>query len=221
MRKPFDPTLCFVVEPRLCQRHGIEATVDAAIRGGATAIEIRDPELDDELFAILAHDVVDIVGGRVPVLLCSRFHLVPEVEADGVHLGVYDIDPGRARALLGPDRYVGLSVMAMTHLDEALSAGADLDFITLGTFFSADEASPHLTPVSPAVATGILAMSPWPAMALGGVTLETVPRLAELPFAGVGAARAISQADDPAQAAQQLQETWADHRSRSSANGTS
>src|SRR6185436_2049189 len=101
------------------------ALAHAAIRGGATAVQLRAPELDDDALLPLAIElagacreagVLFVVNDRLEVALAS--------DAAGVHLGQSD-DPHDARRRLGAGRVLGVSVGDVDEAVTAERAGAD------------------------------------------------------------------------------------------------
>ena len=139
----------------------------------------------------LAGDVPVMVNDRVDVALA----LAPEGCA-GVHLGQDDLHPGAARALLGPDPWIGLS----THSAREVIAADDLDinYIGFGPVHATD--TKGYTRGLGAEAAWIAAeASPKPVFAIGGITPANADELERVGRAAVSAA--ILAADDPALAA--------------------
>ena len=92
------------------------------MQAGATLVQVRDPDADDDAFLAMARDVVETVRGTgVPVLLDDRVHLVAAAGADGAHVGQSDMPVAQARAILGPDPILGLSVETGEQLDWAVA----------------------------------------------------------------------------------------------------
>jgi thiamine-phosphate pyrophosphorylase len=122
--------------------------------------------------------------------------------ADGVHVGQDDLDPEQARAVIGPDRWVGVSTHNLEQFRKAAASSAD--YIAMGPIFqTSSKANPD-----PAVGTELLrrvrALTEKPIVAIGGITLE---RAAEVLGAGADSVAVISdilKAKDPAATAREF-----------------
>lgn len=97
---------------------------EAAVQGGAVALQLRDKRAPAHSLALasLYRDLVQAYGERVPVLMND--HLVaaqPMVGRPGVglHVGQDDDSPVRARAALGDDAMVGISTHDLDQVETA------------------------------------------------------------------------------------------------------
>ncbi len=189
--------LYFVLEAR---PHGEapDAVLDAALRGGVDVVQLRDKDLpDDELVraaepfrrACAAHGALFVLNDRPD--------LVDACGADGVHVGQEDVALAEARALVGPERIVGLSATTAAELT------GDPDYFGVGAIFG--------TPTKPESPPGGLELVraaaarlrvPW--FAIGGIELDNVAEVAAAGAPGVAVVRAIRDADDPEAAARAL-----------------
>ena len=113
----------------------LEDSVLAAVKGGVTLIQLRDKTGSDEEFLAQAARIQPILKAHnVPLIINDRLHLVKQAGADGVHLGQSDGDPAAARALLGNDKIIGLSITEHVPID---SVPCDvIDYIGLYPIFS-------------------------------------------------------------------------------------
>lgn len=103
-----DLRLYLVTDTVMTQRHGLHATIRAAVAGGATVVQLRDPDASDVEFVGLGRLAAAALRGTdVPLILNDRVHLVAEVGAQGAHVGPSDLDPEQARGILGPTAYLG------------------------------------------------------------------------------------------------------------------
>jgi thiamine-phosphate pyrophosphorylase len=179
------------------------AFLDAALRGGADLIQLRDKTLgDDELVAAAAvfRAAADAHGALF--VLNDRPDLVAACAADGVHVGQEDETPAAARAAVGPQRIVGRSTHAPFQADAA-DADEDVDYMAVGPV--------HATPTKPGrpaagleyVAYAARTVSkPW--FAIGGLDRETLPAAVEAGARRAVVVRAITEAADPEAAAREL-----------------
>jgi thiamine-phosphate pyrophosphorylase len=181
------------------------AFLDAALRGGADIVQLRDKTLDDAGLIAAARTfraAADAHGALF--VLNDRPDLVAACSADGVHVGQDDDTPAEARALVGPERIVGRSTHAPAQADAA-AADPDVDYLAVGPV--------HATPTKPGrPAAGLdyvayaarTVRKPW--FAIGGLDAHTLPAAVERGARRAVVVRAITEADDPERAAAALRE---------------
>jgi thiamine-phosphate pyrophosphorylase len=134
--------------------------------------------------------------GRVPFIVNDRIEIALACGADGVHLGTGDISASTARALIGRDRILGLSVSAFAQTGRRDIKMAD--YIGAGPVYR--------TPIRPgAKATGILMLKRLrlrgkPVMAIGGIDADRARALALEGFRSAAVIRSVCSARDPAAA---------------------
>lgn len=134
-------------------------------------------------------------------ILNDRPDLVPAIGADGVHVGQDDVAVTEARAAVGPDLIVGLSTHSPEQVDGA--AGTSADYIGVGPV--------HATPTKPGrPAVGLTLVryaaehATTPFFAIGGITPANVRVVRAAGAERIAVVRALTEADDPAQAARAL-----------------
>jgi thiamine-phosphate pyrophosphorylase len=181
------------------------AFLDAALRGGADLIQLRDKSLSDQELIEAAKTfraAADAHGALF--ILNDRPDLVEACDADGVHVGQDDGTPARAREAVGPDRIVGRSTHAPAQADAA-DADPDVDYIAVGPV--------HATPTKPGrPAAGLeyvkyaasTVSKPW--FAIGGLDAHTLPAAIDAGAKRAVVVRAITEAQDPEAAARELHE---------------
>ena len=173
--------------------------LDAALRGGVDVVPLRDKELGDEALVAAAepfraacaeHDALFVLNDRPD--------LVEACGADGVHVGRGDVPVGQARALIGPERLLGLS--ASTRAELADVAGADYVGVTaFATPTKEDAVAGGLELVRAAART---LTTPW--FAIGGIGLSNAAEIAAAGAPGIAVVRAVRDAADPEAAAREL-----------------
>jgi len=173
--------------------------LDAALRGGVDVVQLRDKELpDDELVRAAAPFRRACAEHGALFVLNDRPDLVEACGADGVHVGRDDTPVGEARALVGPDRIVGLSASTADELDDV--EGADYLGVTVyGTPTKTDAVGGGLDLVRAAAER---VRVPW--FAIGGIELDAIGEVVAAGARGVAVVRAIRDADDPEAAARAL-----------------
>lgn len=172
----------------------------AAIAGGATAIQLRAPELPDDQLLAVATEIADacrragvlfIVNDRVEVAIVSG--------ADGVHVG-QDDDLMDARRCLGPDRLLGVSVGTLTHVNHAERAGADY----LGVTVWATPTKPDAVPRGLEAFRDIAISTALPVVGIGGIFASNGTLVLDAGAAGLAVISAVAAAPDPIAATREL-----------------
>jgi len=173
--------------------------LDAALRGGVDIVQLRDKELTDEELVAAAEPfraACDAHGALF--VLNDRPDLVAACRADGVHVGRDDTPVEAARAHVGPERLVGLSVSTQAELGDV--EGADYVGVTAFATPTKRDAVPGGLELLGAAAETLTV--PW--FAIGGVERSTVADVVGAGAPGVAVVRAIRDANDPEAAARTL-----------------
>lgn len=100
--------------------------VEEAILGGVTIIQYREKKLQGEEKKQDAMKVQEICKKYgVPFLINDDVELALAIKADGVHLGQSDMDPLKAREILGPEAIIGVTAKTVEQATKAQQEGAD------------------------------------------------------------------------------------------------
>jgi thiamine-phosphate pyrophosphorylase len=178
--------------------HGEIAT--AAIEGGATAVQLRAPELDDERLLPLTAAIARMCGDAgVLFLVDDRVDVAVACEAAGAHVGQRD-DPGGARARLGPERVLGVSVGSAEEAERAAELGADY----LGVTVWSTSTKPEAEPIGLEGVRRVVQATPLPVVGIGGIDPTNARAVLDAGAAGVAVISAVAAADDPAEAVREL-----------------
>ena len=195
--------------PVLCLVAGADAplaALAAAVEGGADWLQLRERGLSRHALLSWVDDATAVARaaaarrhGDLRVLVNRRVDVALAAEADGVHLGFDALAPGRARALLGPGRLLGVSAHAVDEL--ATAAGAD--YAHLAPIFAplskpAERPPLGLGALAAARAAGV------PLLAQGGIDAGNAGAAVAAGASGVAVTGAVLGAADPAAAARAL-----------------
>lgn len=210
MSHPFDLSLYLVTDTTMCAPIGVAQTVREAVAGGATLVQLRDPDCSDEEFVRLGRELVDVLDGTgVPLLLNDRVHLVEVVGAQGVHVGQSDMPAQEARAVLGPQAILGLSV---TNARDLASAAAlpvgTVDYLGVGPLRATASKPDHAEPAGFARLSALARRSPVPTCAIGGVKAGDAAALKAAGLHGLAVISAICGQPDPQAATRDLARAW-------------
>lgn len=174
----------------------------AAIEGGATAIQLRAPDLDDPELLPLARDLATACrAAGVLLIVNDRVDVAVSAGADGAHVGQGDA-PAEARAALGPDRVLGISVRDAGQARAGEAAGADYLGVTVWSTATKPEAAAEgLDGVA-----AVTAATSLPVVGIGGVDAENAGRVIRAGAAGVAVISAVAAAPDPVRATRELRD---------------
>lgn len=202
MRPPLDLSLYLVTDSRLCRDRGVAATVAAAVRGGVTAVQLRDPHADARtLFALGRTIQAELAGTGVPLIVNDRLDVAVWLDADGVHLGQRDVSPVTARRRLGPHAYVGLSISRPEQLAHVPDA---VDHLGVGPVFEQYTKPDADAPLGLGGLAQIVRQSPLPCVAIGGISLSEAAAVRASGAAGIAVVSAVCGQPDPEAAARSL-----------------
>lgn len=176
--------------------------VEAVLKGGATMIQLREKHLDEEHFRREALALRDLCRRyEVPFLLNDAVDLAVETDADGVHVGQHDRPAAEVRAMIGLDKILGVSAQTVEQALAAQEAGAD--YLGVGAVFPTGTKE-DADAVSLDTLAAICRAVDIPVVAIGGITAENLPTLAQTGICGAAVVSALFAQADPEQAARRL-----------------
>lgn len=134
-KKNIDYTLYLCTDRELMSVETIEESVEQAITGGCTVVQLREKDCSSLDFYLLAGRVKEITDRYgVPLIINDRVDIAMAVDADGVHVGQSDLPTGLVRKMIGRDKILGVSAHNIAEAVEACRAGAD--YLGVGAIFS-------------------------------------------------------------------------------------
>jgi thiamine-phosphate pyrophosphorylase len=203
VRRLPDLALYLVTDPGLCAARGLLATVLAAVAGGAGVVQLRDKAADDAELTRLARALkAALAPVGVPLVVNDRVGVAVAAGADGLHIGQQDGDLHAARAAIGPEMLLGLSIE-----NAAQASGIDpaaVDYIGAGPVFDTGTKPDAAPALGLAGLAAVCRAAPVPAVAIGGIGPGNARAAVEAGAAGVAVVSAICAADDPRSAAARL-----------------
>lgn len=185
----------YAVTPDGADTPGLVAAVEAALAGGASALQYRNKSASRRLQAEQAAALAQVCRRfGVPLIINDHLDLAIEVDAAGVHLGEEDGPLAQARERLGSTKILGAS--CYTRLDSARRAqAAGADYVAFGSFFPSS-----VKPDAPRASLSLLREArrhlAVPVVAIGGITLQNAPDLIAAGAHGVAVITAVFGAPD-------------------------
>ena len=168
--------------------------VEEAIRGGATMIQLREKELDDEGFLQLALELKELCHRyQVPFIINDRVELALKIGADGVHVGQEDMKAQDVRALIGESMILGVTAKTVEQAVAAEKAGAD--YLGSGAVFGSATKTNAL-PLSREKLHEICCSVKIPVVAIGGIHRENILQLKDTGISGAAIVSGIFAAEN-------------------------
>lgn len=178
--------------------------VEKALKGGATFMQLREKNLDEASFLEEAKEIQALCKTYgVPFVVNDNVAIAKAIDADGVHVGQSDMEAGDVRAIIGPDKILGVSAQTVEQAKLAEERGAD--YLGVGAVFptgSKDDA----VEVDHQTLKAICRAVDIPVIAIGGITPENTGDLAESGICGIAVISAIFGQKDIETATRQLKE---------------
>ena len=192
-----------VTDRSLTRGRPLAQVVEAAVRGGATCVQLREKDLDTDDFlaqAVMLQRLLAPLG--IPLVINDNLEVALACGAAGVHLGQGDLSPEQARELLPPEVFIGWSVE--TAADVARSASMPVDYLGVSPVFATPTKTDTKTPWGLAGVRQVRAMTALPLVAIGGIHTGNAGDVLRAGADGLAVVSAICAADDPAAAAREL-----------------
>lgn len=168
--------------------------VELALKGGATMIQIREKDLDENTFLKEAEQIQSLCAKYcVPFIVNDNVELAVKIGADGVHVGQSDMAAKDVRALIGKDKILGVSAQTVKQALEAQKCGAD--YLGTGAVFptgSKDDAQVLGVQTLKEICSAVNI----PVVAIGGISKDNILELKKSGIAGVSVISAIFAQND-------------------------
>jgi thiamine-phosphate pyrophosphorylase len=199
----FNPTLYLVTDPDLAGARPLAEVVAAAVKGGATLVQLRDKEAGGRALLEQARSLkalLDPLG--VALIVNDRVDVAVAAGAAGCHVGQSDLPAAAARALLGPEPILGVSldrVEQIAEIDPEI-----VDYVAHGPFAATATKPDAGAPVGAAGLAAVRARTRLPLVAIGGIDDGNAGEAVRAGADGIAVVSAIVAAADPEAASRQL-----------------
>jgi thiamine-phosphate pyrophosphorylase len=153
----------------------VETVTRQLVQGGVDLIQLRAKKLSREEIAELGKIMRGATPEDGPLFILNDLpDLVPQIDADGIHVGQDDLPVATARAQAGPDALVGKSTHSLEQAIAAEREGAD--YIGVGPIY-ATPTKPDYVPVGLNLIRQVRERVHVPQFCIGGINESTLPEV--------------------------------------------
>lgn len=197
-----DYRLYLVTDRPLLQKRNFLQSIEQAIIGGVTFLQLREKSLPTLEFYRQAVQVKELAAKyNIPFVINDRLDIALAVDADGLHIGQDDMPLEVARRLLGPEKIIGVSAATVEEAMLAEQQGAD--YLGVGAVFATATKTDADT-VSLEELRRIKQRVGIPVVAIGGIQEGNVRQVMDTGIDGVSVVSAILGREDIQKASRQL-----------------
>lgn len=168
--------------------------IEDALKGGATMIQLREKNLDEEIFLEEAIQVRELCHKyNVPLIINDNIEVALKSGADGIHVGIEDAPVGEIRKRVSSDFIIGATCKTVEQAKIAEAAGAD--YMGVGAVFPSPTKTTAVR-ITNELLREIVSSVSIPAVAIGGIGYENVVEIKGSQVSGVAVVSAVFGAPD-------------------------
>ena len=189
-----DPPLLIVTDRRQARRP-LPEVIAAAVKAGCRWVSVREKDLPADEQALVVRSLIPIAraqGARLTVH--GDAALATAAGADGVHLPAGS-DPAAARALLGGQKLIGMSIHTVTEAERV--DPSSVDYVLAGPAFETASKPGYGPELGRKGLSAIARVARVPVLAIGGINTARIADLIAEGAAGVGVMGSVMRAPDP------------------------
>lgn len=199
--------LYVIVGPDATRGRPVVEVAEAALRGGANVLQLRDKTADRGEVLPIAVRLQELCRDHGALFFVNDdIALGFACDADGIHLGQTDLPVDVARRILAPGKLIGRSNNSREEIEESVSMG--VDYVAVGAVFPT-------TTVGKGARQAIgldgirqaRDLTTLPLVAIGGINESNVADVIQAGADCVAVISAVTMADDPEAAARRLVDT--------------
>ncbi len=198
-----DYSLYLVTDRDILNGRDLCRAVEESIKGGVTLVQLREKFIDDEKFLEIAKELQKVTKKyNIPLIINDNVKIAKIIDAEGVHIGQSDESLEEARAELGPDKIIGVSVGSIEEAQKAEAGGAD--YLGIGTVFFTGSKKDINEPLGLKNLEKIAHSVKIPSVAIGGIHLDNVKDVMKTGIDGVAVISEILGKEDVKKASEVL-----------------
>ena len=188
--------LYLVTDPHLCATFGLLNTVNAAVKGGITMVQLRDKEASTNDRIGVGKELQKILKDtEIPLIINDDVEAALAIDADGIHIGQNDKSTVEIRGKVGKDKIVGLSCETIE--DAKAADPALVDYIGISPVFPTPTKSDFNAYIGLDGISDIANATSLPSVAIGGLKREHCGKIFSSGCQGMAVVSAICGKDNP------------------------
>jgi thiamine-phosphate pyrophosphorylase len=181
-----------------------------ALAGGVTMLQLRDKKASALDILEKGAEIYQYCREyNIPFLLNDRVDLAIILDADGVHVGQDDIPGDEVRRLLGPNKIVGISAGTIEEAERAMAWQPD--YLGVGAIYQTLSKQDAGLPVGTSFIQAVRQRWRIPMVGIGGINESNAAEVYRAGAEGIAVVSAITQSNEPLQAARRLLKQKSDH----------
>lgn len=199
--------LCLVTDRTLSRGRPLTDIVAAAVRGGATMVQLREKEASTREFLEQARALKALLSPlKIPLVINDRVDIALAVDADGIHVGQGDMPIADVRRLVGGRMFVGLSASKREYVlaNDAEAA----DYLGIGPCYAQTTKPGTAAPHGIQGFRTLRALTKKPVIAIGGIKASNAAPIIAAGADGLAVVSAIVSAEDPEAATREIAALW-------------
>ncbi len=197
--------LYVIIDPEVTRGRAPLEIAEAAVRGGAKMLQLRDKLRDKGEILPLAQDLQRLCQANdVLLIINDHVDLAAAVGSGGVHVGQTDLPVAQVRQVLAPGQVLGRSNREIKLLLESQEMGAD--HVAFGAIYPTTTKPGGRGPQGPERLRAARAVTGVPLVAIGGINSENVAPVIDAGADAVCVTAAVGLAPEPEAAARRLVE---------------
>ncbi len=195
--------LCLVTDRGLAAGRSVVEIALAAAHGGATLVQLREKEATTRAFVDEARALKAALAPLgVPLAINDRLDVALAIDADGLHVGQDDMPVAEARRLMGPGKFIGLSITAVEQVLRPDAQAAD--YLGVGPIYAQRTKEDAAAPLGIEGLRRARSLTRKPIVAIGGLTPDNSAFALAAGANGLAVVSAIVAAADPEAAARRF-----------------
>ena len=206
MKRKIDYSLYLVAGSDNVEKGKICSSVEDAIIGGCTLVQLREKDTSSKEFYDTAIQIKRVTDKySIPLIINDSIDIAIEINAAGLHIGQHDFPVKQARSLLGEDKILGVSASNLLEAEDAVKDGAD--YLGVGAMFPTGTKND-------AIITSIEELKKIrnkiniPIVVIGGVNENTIPLFKGTGIDGIAVVSAILSKPNIVKASKEIKQLF-------------
>jgi thiamine-phosphate pyrophosphorylase len=204
---PVDYSLYLVTDRGILKGRDLSDTVEQAIKGGVTLVQLREKDVSSLEFYNIAVKMKGLTKKYgIPLIINDRLDIALAVDADGLHVGQEDLPVEAARRLLGRGKLLGYSV---SNIEEAVyGERCGADYLGAGPVYPTGSKLDAVSPIGVAMLKRIKEGVSIPVVGIGGIGFSNIIEVKGSGIDGVSLISAILGSSDVEGVSRELAGLW-------------